>query len=65
MLIVSFFEKVNTMEKPFLFVTTPPTNTQWILLAYFCDVHDAPQRFTTCQLAECNGIEPARLTSED
>ena len=27
----------------------------------FCDVHDAPQRFTTCQFAKFSGIEHTGL----
>ena len=49
------FERVNTKENPFLFVTTPAANIPSILPAYFCDVHDALQSFT-CQLAVCSGI---------
>ena len=58
---VFFLEKINTKENPFLFVTTPATNISWILSAYFYGIHDAPQRFTICQLSEFSGVEPSRL----
>ena len=56
------FEKFNTKESPFLFITTPCSHKHlipWILPAYFCDIHDAPHRFRTCQLAEFSGKEPS------
>ena len=43
---VFFFERVNTEENPFLFVTTPAINIPWLLPVYFDDVHDVPQRLT-------------------
>ena len=39
MLICFFFERMNTEENAFLFVTTPATNIPWLLPVYFGNVH--------------------------
>ena len=60
-LIVFFFERINTEENPFLFVTKPATNIPLILPVYFVDVHDVPQRCKSCQLAEFRSVDPSCL----
>ena len=49
---VFFFERVNTEENPFLFITTPAMNIPFISPVFFGDVHDVPGRFKTCQTAK-------------
>ena len=44
------FERINTEENTFSFVTTPATNIPCTV--HFGDLHDVPQRCKTCQLAE-------------
>ena len=52
-----FFERINTEENPFLFVTTQATNIPRILPVYFGVVHDVQQKCKTCQLAELRCVE--------
>ena len=56
---IDFFLEGSTLRKILsIFVKTPATNITRILAAYFCHVHDALQRFRTCQLAKLTGLEP-------
>ena len=48
-MLIFFFQRINTEENPFLFVTTPAMNMG--------DVHYVPQRYKTCQSAEFRCVE--------
>ena len=60
-MLLFFFERINTEENLFLFVTTPATNIPRILPVYFGDVHHVRQRCKTCRLAEFRGVDPSCL----